>query len=96
VSPIVIYIGRKTDGCVYELGPEARARLTKMPGATPVRRVFIGLDTQADFELEHGGIEWQVAQLLTGLTRSQLEAQGGVQLYDPRTATTTTLDSAPR
>lgn len=89
--PIVIHVGRSSDGCAYDLSPASRARLRGVPGAHPTKRVFIAFETQADYEEHHGPIEWQVAQLLTGLGRDRLEALGGVELYDPRTQQSTPL-----
>lgn len=94
MKPIVILIGRQPEGCAYELSPDARARLKQVPGAKPARRVVIGYDTMTDFEADRGSIEWNVAFMLTGLNREQLQDLGGVALYDPRARTTTPLRAA--
>jgi hypothetical protein len=84
MSPIVINIGRQSDGCTYQLHPRsALAIRTKFPAAQPVPSVFVGYETRADFERLHGPMWRQVAMMLTGLTWRQIHAMGGVQLYDP-------------
>lgn len=92
MEPLVIHVGRGSDGCAYELPAGTRARLASVPGATPTRGVvFVAAETKADFEAVHGSIEWQVALMLTGLPRTTLEALGGVVIHDPRTRVTTRL-----
>lgn len=88
---IVIHIGGKSDGYAYELRPDSRERVAAEPKAQLVRMVFIGFDTKEDFETIHGPIEWQVATLLTGLSKADLVRLGGVRLYDPRTQLYTDL-----
>jgi hypothetical protein len=89
--PIVIHIGRTSDGCAYALNPSVRERLFKVPGALLTCRVFVGYPTQADCEADAGGVEWQVALLLTGISKSDLHKLGGVALHDPLQQSTTPL-----
>lgn len=85
-GPLRIHIGRQSDGCSYALHPRSASRVKEaFPSARIAPRVFVGFDTQAAFEEAHGPIWDQIAQLLTGLTHAQLQALGGVELYDPDT-----------
>ena len=52
--PIVIHLGRKSDGCAYELSPASREALKSIPDAHPAKRVFIAFDTASDLERVHG------------------------------------------
>ena len=88
---LVIHLGIRSDGCTYELDATSLDRLKTIPGARPVRRVFIAYDTRASFEHTHGPFDEQAVHLLTGLSAYQLAALGGVELYDPRTQTRTSL-----
>jgi hypothetical protein len=53
--------------------------------------VFIACD---DPTLEGAALAREAVLLLTGLTPERLEALGGVELYDPRSQTTTPLPLA--
>lgn len=81
---IRININRLSDGCVYGLHPRsALAIKTRFPGAHPAPTVFIGYETQADFEMDQGPMWKQVAAWLTGLSPQQLDAHADVVLFDP-------------
>ncbi|MEL6347477.1 MAG: hypothetical protein AAFV53_30455 [Myxococcota bacterium] len=85
-SPILIYIGRQQDGCVYQLHPSSLRRVrAEHPSAKPASQVFIRFDSDGSFEDLHGPLWAQIAGMLTGLNAKQLEAMGGVELYEPRT-----------
>ena len=92
-EPIFIYLGARSDGVTYQLDPASRERLRAVQGARPVNRVFIAYDTKANGEQEHEAFDQQAVQLLTGLSAERLAELGGVELYDPRTQTTTTLSA---
>lgn len=84
MSPLVIHIGRQSDGCAYELNPRSRADVLKrFPGVRPAPSVFVGYASRADFQTLHGPMWRQIATMLTGLTWEQIEAMGGVTIYDP-------------
>lgn len=84
MGTILINIGRQSDGCTYQLHPRSSDEIrSRFPRARPVPSVFIGYETQAEFEELHGPIWRQVALMLTGLSWEQIEAMGGVRLYDP-------------
>lgn len=84
MSPLVIHIGRQSDGCAYELNPRSRVEiLRRFPGVRSVPGVFVGYDTRAEFEELHGPMWKQIAMMLTGLTWEQIESMGGVRIYDP-------------
>jgi hypothetical protein len=90
MSSIVINIGRQSDGCTYQLHPRSRADIKKrFPAAQLVPTLFVGYDTQADFERLQGPLWKQIAMILTGLTWEQLEESGGVSMYDPVASATT-------
>lgn len=84
MSGLLINIGRQSDGCTYQLNPRSRAEIrARFPGAEPVPSIFVGYDTQADFEKLHGRMWKQLAVMLTGLAWEEIEEMGGVSLYDP-------------
>jgi len=84
MSPIVIHVGRQHDGCAYELNPRSRAEIKRrFPEARMAPSVFVGYDTQSDFESLHGPMWRQIAMLLAGLSWSQIEEMGGIEIYDP-------------
>lgn len=47
--------------------------------------VFIGYDRDSPHKEIRGSVLRQVAWMLTGLTPEQLQAMGGVEVYDPVT-----------
>ena len=84
MEPLIIQIGRQRDGCTYQLHPSSRVQLKKtFPDTRPVPSVFIGYDTQSDFEVLHGPLWKQVATMLTGLSWKRIEDLGGIKIYDP-------------
>jgi hypothetical protein len=81
---IQINIGKQSDGCVYELHPHSQRDLReKFPMLRAAPSVFIGYKTREEFETLQGPMWLQVAQMLTGLGRSQIKKLGGAQIYDP-------------
>ena len=87
--PVVINIGRQSDGCTYQLNPRSRVEIQRrFPGAHPAPSVFVGYETQSDFEPIHGPMWKQVAIMLTGLSWEKIEEMGGASLYDPIEGTT--------
>jgi hypothetical protein len=90
MSPIIINIGRQSDGCTYQLHPRSRAEIkARFPSVHPVPTIFVGYDTQGDFETLHGPMWKQIAMMLTGLTWEQIEEVGGATIYDPMASATT-------
>ena len=84
MSTIVINIGRQSDGCTYQLNPRSRVEIqSQFPGVHPAPTVFVGYESQSDFEQIHGPMWKQVAMMLTGLSWEQIEEMGGASLYDP-------------
>jgi hypothetical protein len=83
-GPLVISIGRQSDGCVYGLDVLSRARLQELhPGAHRVPVVFVGYGSKQEFEALHRPMWPQIAQMLTGLSPRRLRELGGVELHDP-------------
>jgi hypothetical protein len=83
-GPLVINVGRYSDGCAYELDPLSRRRVNEsFPQARQVHRVFIGYDKEEDFEPVHGPHWPQVGAILTGLRLDQISRLGGLRVYDP-------------
>lgn len=94
-EPLTILVGRQSDGCTYQLDPQSRRRLAAhAPEAFRAPLVFVGYETQADFERAHGPLWSQIAQLLSGLSEMALRAMGGFTLYDPERETTVYEDKA--
>ena len=84
LGPVVILIGRQSDGRSYTLSPSSKKLVRKkFPGSTIAPSVFITTSTHSDFAAVHGPIWDQVAIILTGLSSGQLEQLGGYQIYDP-------------
>lgn len=84
MNPLIINIGRQSDGCAYELDPRSRFEIkSRFPGLHAVPSVFVGYDAKTDFEAMHGPMWKQIAAMLTGLTWEQIQELGGLSLYDP-------------
>ncbi len=84
MSTIVINIGRQSDGCTYQLNPKSRNEIQKkFPSVRAAPTIFVGYETQSDFENLHGPMWKQIATLLTGLSWEQIEEMGGASIYDP-------------
>ncbi len=85
LGPVEIAIGRQGDGCAYRLQPTSLDLIKqRFPQARMVPSVFLGTDRQIDVQEQFQDAMWdQVATLLTGLTRSQLDELGGYRIYDP-------------
>ena len=85
-TPIIILAGLQADGTTYQLHPSSRNRVReRFPSATQAPSVFVGYETQADFESLHGPMWGQIAMMLTGLSLEKLEGLGHVVV---RVATT--------
>ena len=83
---IVILAGLQTDGTTYRLHPVSRERLrVAFPTIAQAPSVFVGFDTQADFESLHGPMWGQIAMLLTGLSLQRLREMGRVIVREPAT-----------
>jgi hypothetical protein len=83
-GPIVISIGRQSDGCVYGLDVLSRARLQDLhPEVHRVPVVFVGYASKQEFAALHGPMWPQIAQMLTGLATRRLRELGGVELHNP-------------
>ncbi len=90
-GPLVIHVGRQSDGYAYELHPRSRRRIAALfPEAHLVSSLFVGEDTEGALQ-QDSAILRQVATLLTGLNPDQIEGLGGVVLYDPATNTRSPL-----
>jgi hypothetical protein len=85
-GPVVILLGRQTDGNTYSLHPNSLKLIRRhFPQVRPQPTVFIGSDTQAGSEAAGGPIYDQVAILLTGLSPEKLATIGGYRIVDPIT-----------
>ncbi len=83
-EPIIILAGVQRNGTTYQLDPLSKLRLeAALPGAKPAPRIFVGHETQADFETLHGPMWPQIASLLTGVSVDRLETLGGVIIRVP-------------
>jgi len=78
-EPIIILAGLQSDGTTYQLHPLSRERLrVAFPGVLQAPTVYVGLDTQANFEAQHGPMWGQIASLLTGVSITKLQSLGEV------------------
>jgi hypothetical protein len=83
-GPIEILIGRQSDGITYSLHPNSLKRIRQQfSQVRPKPSVFIGNDTQANYETSVGPTYDQVAILLTGLSRDKVMELGGYRVVDP-------------
>lgn len=83
-SAIEIIASPHRDDCSYELHPQSRRTLReRYPNVTLVPSLFVGYETQADFEELHGKMWTQIVTLLTGLSPKRLANLGGVYVIDP-------------
>jgi len=87
-EPIRIHVGQQREGCTYALHPRSRARIEAAhPTAQIASQIFVGFENEGSL-VERQGLVWdKVAALLTGLNAEQLQALGGVEIYDPATDT---------
>jgi hypothetical protein len=84
LGPIEILVGRQSDGCTYSLHPTSRKLIRRrFQSARLVPSLFIAADTRADFEAAQGPVWDQIAMILTGLSKQQMDELGGVRVYDP-------------
>lgn len=82
-GPIKILANREAMGTTYALEGEARLALQEnFPGVHVAPTVYVGVETQDDFERVHGKFWKQIAILLTGLPTAKLKDLG-VILWDP-------------
>jgi hypothetical protein len=85
-TPIVIMAGLQRYGTTYQLHPNSVTRLrAAFPDVQQAPKVFVGYDTQADFERTHGRMWAQIVQLLTGVNRDELVRLGGAVIRIPTT-----------
>jgi len=85
-GPVEILVGRQRDGITYSLHPNSlRLIRQRFPQVHPRPSVFIGSDTQINFEASWGSIYDQVAIILTGLASRLLNELGGYRVVDPLT-----------
>ncbi len=85
-GPIVILVGRQSVGATYSLHPSSLKSIREQfPQLHPRPAVFIGSDTKVDIEASAGLTYDQIAVLLTGLSRKQLDELGGYRVKDPIT-----------
>jgi hypothetical protein len=78
-------VGCQRSGCTYGLHPHSADLVRKKyPRTRLVPSVFIGNDREKDFAWEQQEPSWDhVAQILTGLSKDELEQLGGYRVYDP-------------
>lgn len=82
-GPIKIFANREAMGTTYALEGAARLALQEsFPGVHVAPTVYVGIETEEDFERVHGKFWKQIAMLLTGLSTSKLK-EFGVVLWDP-------------
>jgi hypothetical protein len=85
-GPIVILVGRQSDGNTYDLHPNSAKLLRKKFPRIPMKpSVFVGRETQATYEDGAGTAMYdQVVALLTGMDVSRVvDAVGGYRVVDP-------------
>ncbi len=84
LGPIEILVSRRSDGCAYSLGlTSGKLVLKSFPRTNIVPSLFLTTFTQFDFETTHRAIWDQVAVILTGLSKMQIEQLGGYRVIDP-------------
>lgn len=85
-GPIRIHMGRQREGCAFDLHPTSRRRILEAyPEAEMSNLVFIGYDRDSSSKEIRESVLKQVAWMLTGLTPEQLQAMGGVVIFDAMT-----------
>jgi hypothetical protein len=86
LGPVVILVGRQSDGNTYELHPNSLKLLRKKFPRVPINpSIFIGRDTQANYEESASKTMYdQVLTLLTGLDVDRvLDSFDGYRVVDP-------------
>lgn len=86
-EPIVIFRSVSGNGQTFALDPSSKARVREFFGHRVHLhpRVSIAHETAADYESMRGDLVPQIIQLLTGVSREQLEQLGEVIFRDPVT-----------
>ncbi len=82
-SAIEIIASPHRDGCSYEVHPRSRRALRdRYPQVALAPSLFVGYDTEKDFEALHGKMWTQIVTLLTGLSPDRLADLGGVYIVN--------------
>jgi hypothetical protein len=82
--PIVIEVGKQTNGATFRLSPRTEAVLASQTSDwSPASSIFVSFDTQWDFDRLHGPMWTQIAMLLTGLSEEQIQNLGGFIFMSP-------------
>lgn len=86
MDKIIVEVGKQLDGYTFRLSPRTRTRLEReLPNLPPATSLFVGFDTQGDFEKIHGPMWQQIVSILTGLSEDRLKKLGGYDFVDPLT-----------
>ena len=80
---ITVWVGKDWDGFTFRLRPKSREMLrSRFPAASMLPQISISFDTKSGFEAIHGPIYRQVLELLTGLSKEEIDTIGGGVFID--------------
>ncbi len=80
----MVYATRGFDNYTYALHPFSERRLLQeQPDVRLPSRITVAFDAQDAVEAMHDGVFRQAAPLLTGLTLTEIEKLGGVEVREP-------------
>jgi hypothetical protein len=83
IERITVWVGKDWDGFTFRLRPKTREMLrAKFPEASMLPQISISFDSKSGFEAIHGPIYRHVLELLTGLSRGEIDAIGGGVFVD--------------
>lgn len=87
MNPIKINVNKQMDGYSFSITPTIRDYIRAIfPSAHPVNNIFVGYDTQSDFEEYVGKLENYIYPALLGIDNdSDLEKLDEIQFIDTQT-----------
>ncbi|KAA0992445.1 hypothetical protein [Dyadobacter aurulentus] len=87
MDAIKIRVNKQMDGYSFSISPSIRDFIRKLfPNAHPANNIFVGYDTQSDFEVYAGKLESHIYPALLGVeNKSDLDQFDEIQFVDTQT-----------
>lgn len=87
MDSIKIKVNKQLDGYSFSISPSIRDFIRKLfPNAHPANNIFVGYDTQSNFEVYAGKLESHIYPALLGVdNKSDLDQFGEIQFVDTQT-----------
>ncbi|WP_342088129.1 hypothetical protein [Dyadobacter sp. OTU695] len=87
MDAIKIKVNKQMDGYSFSISPSIRELIRKLfPNAHPANNIFVGYDTQSNFEIYAGKLESHIYPALLGVeNKSDLDQFDEIQFVDTQT-----------